>query len=141
MARNKLAQLLIDSATAETEDVTVSAFGVEQITGVRSYLLSRLRQYDGTLDYDPLFEIAKIGLRTDNEKLAVHCHNIVANHFYPTVKALDINTKVDKEVNIRIELADYARPVAVEVEAEELEVDEENEREDYETSIMEGKDN
>jgi len=111
MPRNKLAKLLLENQSTEVSNGQhVNTFGIEQIIDVQKMLSDRLHEWDETVtNYDPLFEIAKLALCTDNEDLKFKCHARLAEHLYPTVKSLEIQAKQDKEIRITVEIAGYAK--------------------------------
>lgn len=125
MARNKLAKLLLEDTTIETESgAHANSFGIEQIMNVRGYLQNRLARHDVHLaDYDPLFEIAKLAARTDDDSLIFKCHSKLADYMYPQIRSLEVQAKQDREVVVKIEIAGYARSTQVETEAEEIDVE------------------
>ena len=123
MPRNKLAKLLLeDQSTESSSGQHVNTFGVDQIIDIQSILSQRLHEWDPTVnDYNPLFEIAKLALATDNEDLRFKCHSRLADHLYPTVKALEIQSKQDKDIRITVEIAGYAKAAVIDAVAEEIE--------------------
>lgn len=128
MPRNKLAKLLLeDQSLVSSSGQHVNTYNVEQIVDIQAELSRRLHEWDPLVnDYNPLFEIAKLALATDNEDLRFKCHSRLADHLYPQVKSLEIQSKQDRDIKITVEIAGYAKgagPSVVEVEAEELEVE------------------
>lgn len=125
MPRNKLAKLLLeDQSSVSSSGQHVNTFSIDQIINVQNQLSERLHDWDATVnDYNPLFEIAKLALATDNEDLKFKCHSRLADHFYPQVKSLEIQSKQDKEIRISVEIAGYAKSKTVEIEAEDIEVE------------------
>lgn len=111
MPRNKLAKLLLEDQTTEsTSGQHVNTFGVDQIIDIQQELSSRLHEWDGTVNnYNPLFEIAKLALCTDNEDLRFKCHARLADHLYPQVKSLEIQSKQDRDIKITVSIAGYAQ--------------------------------
>ena len=128
MARNKLAKLLLeDQSTTSSTGQHVNTFSIDTIIDIQSQLSERLHSWDPTVsDYNPLFEIAKLALVTDNEDLRFKCHSRLADHLYPQVKSLEIQSKQDKEIRISVEIAGYARasqPESLDIEDVEIEGD------------------
>jgi hypothetical protein len=111
MPRNKLAKLLLeDQSTESSSGQHVNTFGVDQIINIQEELNRRLHEWDQSVgNYNPLFEIAKLALCTDSEDLRFKCHARLADHLYPQVKSLEIQSKQDREVKISIEIAGYAK--------------------------------
>ena len=125
MPRNKLAKLLLEDQSTEVKNGQhVNTFGVEQIIDIQHMLSSRLSEWDeSVINYDPLFEIAKLALCTDNEDLRFKCHSRLADHLYPTVKSLEIQSKQDKDIRITVEIAGYARSKIGSEDVEDIEVE------------------
>lgn len=111
MARNKLAKLLLEDQSSTTSTGQhVNTFSIDTIIDIQSQLSQRLHNWDPTvLDYNPLFEIAKLALVTDNEDLRFKCHSRLADHLYPQVKSLEIQSKQDRDIRISVEIAGYAQ--------------------------------
>jgi hypothetical protein len=122
MPRNKLAKLLLeDQSTESSTGQHVNTFGVDQIISIQSMLSHRLTEWDSSVqNYDPLFEIAKLALVTDNEDLRFKCHSRLADHLYPTVKALEIQSKQDKDIRITVEIAGYAQSKSIDIKDEDI---------------------
>lgn len=110
MPRNKLAKLLLEDQTSlSSTGQHVNTFSIDAIIDIQQELSARLHDWDDTVNnYNPLFEIAKLALATDNEDLKFKCHSRLADHFYPQVKSLEIQSKQDKEIRITVEIAGYA---------------------------------
>lgn len=118
MPRNKLAKLLLEDQTSlSSTGQHVNTFSIDAIIDIQQELSARLHDWDDTVNnYNPLFEIAKLALATDNEDLKFKCHSRLADHLYPQVKSLEIQSKQDKEIRITVEIAGYAntgRPVEI----------------------------
>lgn len=140
MAKNRLAKLLLEEHSVQTQNGAVTSFGLDQIINVRGELNKRLFNFDESMgDYDPLFEIAKLGRMTDDEDLAFKCHSKLADYMYPQVKSLEIQAKEDREVTVTVQIAGYAQQKPVEVEAEEIETegDLDDEKPDYVQYVLE----
>lgn len=125
MPRNKLAKLLLeDQSSVSSTGQHVNTFSIDAIINVQHELSERLHTWDETVNnYNPLFEIAKLALATDNEDLKFKCHSRLADHFYPQVKSLEIQSKQDKEIRITVEIAGYASAKHTEIEIEDVEVE------------------
>lgn len=125
MPRNKLAKLLLeDQSSVSSTGQHVNTFSIDQIINVQNQLSERLHSWDESVnDYNPLFEIAKLALATDNEDLKFKCHSRLADHFYPQVKSLEIQSKQDKEIRITVEIAGYAKSVKDAIDIEDIEVE------------------
>lgn len=146
MARNKLAQLLLEHDTLEHENESqsnISKFGLEQITNIHETIAQGLYKYDPNrypLDapYDPLVEIAKLGITSLDENIQFKCHSKLAEYKYPQVKGIEISAKADREIKVSIHLADYAKADTIEIEPEDIEADEptESEERDYVQRVL-----
>ena len=81
MPRNKLAKLLLeDQSTESSTGQHVNTYNIDQIISIQAELSQRLHTWDPTVnDYNPLFEIAKLALTTDNEDLRFKCHSRLAD--------------------------------------------------------------
>ncbi len=142
MAKNRLAKLLLEDTVAERSNgKSITKFGIDNITNVHEMLSQRLYEWDNNIvDYDPLFEIAKLGVMTEDDNLKFKCHTELARFKYPQIRSLEIQNKEDREVTITVQLADYAQPRTIEVEAEEVEVEgdleAETEHSDYASYVL-----
>jgi hypothetical protein len=87
--------------------------------------------------YNPLLELAKVAMSPEEDAvLRVRCSSEIAQYMFPKVRSLEIKSTEDKNINVNITIAGYARSQpAIEIEAEELEnEDEEDENREFRLS-------
>jgi|SRR5215469_2395501 len=129
MPRSKLAKLLLEEQsqveTGTDNAYNITKFGVEQLTNLMSTLQDQLHTWDPNLtNYNPLFEIAKIAFLSDSEAIKLKAHSEIAKYGYPQVRSLEVQAKQDKNITLKIELADYARSRTLDsAEIEEIEAE------------------
>jgi len=113
-----LKELLADENSSEQH--------AESITEkLRAEIIAGLRKWDPTLeDYNPLVEIAKLGLNDNNDtSTQLRAHTEIAHHMYPQIGRVEIHNQEDKKIDITIQIADFAKGDTVEIEPEDIEVE------------------
>lgn len=144
MQKNRLAKLLTEEDRIDSTDGSlpaISKFTIDQITNVHQTIEAGLLHYAPHLfsqhPYDPLVEIAKLAINTQDDNLKFKCHSKLAEYKYPQVRSIEINAKEDKDINITIEIAGYARQDApIEIEPEDIEIVEPDPQQSYVDSVL-----
>lgn len=144
MNKNRLAKLLLEEDRISSQNnQEISKFGLEQITNIHKTIEQGLLRYAPHLfsemdPYDPLVEIAKLSLNSQDDNLKFKCHSKLAEYKYPQVKSIEINAKEDKEVRISIEIAGYAQgpTSSTDTEPEDIEMVDETEQQSYVEKVL-----
>ena len=122
-ANRKLEQLLNEVNTSEQHANLLSS-------DLHSLILTGLQKWDPCIEeYDPLIEIAKIGMSAESESDKLRAHTTIASYMYPQIGRVEVHNKEDKNINIKIEIADYAKESILEIEPEDIEIEGEIEAE------------
>lgn len=75
------------------------------------------------LQYDPLVEIAKIGINPlVTDELKLRCHDTIAGYIYPKVKSLEVSSKQDNSINININVKSYSKEKKGEISPDNIDI-------------------
>lgn len=122
-SKNKKLEKLLDEAIPEFDGRAVNE---ELFKLIREALI----EFGGEelQGWHPVIEMAKIAASIGvKDELKYRICAEIASYMYPKVKSFEINKKEDKTVNLNIKIAGYAQASKPVIEAEDIELEDEDE--------------